>query len=40
MELCSIRDNQRAQLSQLIAREVAAMIKVCYLFIVLIELLL
>uniref|UniRef100_A0A1I8BDY6 Piwi domain-containing protein n=1 Tax=Meloidogyne hapla TaxID=6305 RepID=A0A1I8BDY6_MELHA len=28
MELCSIRDNQRAQLSQLNAREVAAMIKV------------
>ncbi|CAK5090943.1 unnamed protein product [Meloidogyne enterolobii] len=27
MELCSIRDNQRAQLSQLNAREVAAMIK-------------
>ena len=32
MELCSIRDNQRAQLSQLNAREVAAMIKVLYLF--------
>lgn len=30
MELCKLRDNQRAQLSQLSQREVAAMIKVLF----------